>query len=130
MISIIENIPALPDEKRKYVMDKKYTIAVAGTGYVGLSIATLLSQHHKVYAVDIVPAKVDMVNQRKSPIQDEYIEKYLAEKDLDLTATLDAEMAYSAADFVVIAAPTNVYSTNHIDVVKSKRTCFAHYIGH
>ena len=73
-------------------MDKKYTIAVAGTGYVGLSIATLLSQHHKVYAVDIVPAKVDMVNQRKSPIQDEYIEKYLAEKDLDLTATLDAEM--------------------------------------
>ena len=130
MISIIENIPVLPDGKRKYVMDKKYTIAVAGTGYVGLSIATLLSQHHKVYAVDIVPAKVDMVNQRKSPIQDEYIEKYLAEKDLDLTATLDAEMAYSAADFVVIAAPTNVYSTNHIDVVKSKRTCFAHYIGH
>lgn len=101
-------------------MDKKYTIAVAGTGYVGLSIATLLSQHHKVYAADIVPAKVDMVNQRKSPIQDEYIEKYLAEKDLDLTATLDAEMAYSAADFVVIAAPTNVYSTNHIDVATSK----------
>ena len=129
MISIIENIPALPDGKRKYVMDKKYTIAVAGTGYVGLSIATLLSQHHKVYAVDIVPAKVDMVNQRKSPIQDEYIEKYLAEKDLDLTATLDAEMAYSAADFVVIAAPTNVYSTNRIDVATSKRTCFAHYIG-
>ena len=88
-------------------MDKKYTIAVAGTGYVGVSIAILLSQHHKVYAVDIVPEKVDMVNQRKSPIQDEYIEKYLAEKDLDLTATLDAEMAYSAADFVVIAAPTN-----------------------
>ncbi len=97
-------------------MDKKYTIAVAGTGYVGLSIATLLSQHHKVYAVDIVPAKVDMVNQRKSPIQDEYIEKYLAEKDLDLTATLDAEMAYSAADFVVIAAPTNYNSsTQHFD---------------
>ena len=97
-------------------MDKKYTIAVAGTGYVGLSIATLLSQHHKVYAVDIVPAKVDMVNQRKSPIQDEYIEKYLAEKDLDLTATLDAEMAYSAADFVVIAAPTNYdSSTQHFD---------------
>ena len=97
-------------------MDKKYTIAVAGTGYVGLSIATLLSQHHKVYAVDIVPAKVDMVNQRKSPIQDEYIEKYLAEKDLDLTATLDAEMAYSAADFVVIAAPTNYDSgTQHFD---------------
>lgn len=97
-------------------MDKKYTIAVAGTGYVGLSIATLLSQHHKVYAVDIVPAKVDMVNQRKSPIQDEYIEKYLAEKDLDLTATLDAKMAYSAADFVVIAAPTNYdSSTQHFD---------------
>ena len=97
-------------------MDKKYTIAVAGTGYVGLSIATLLSQHHKVYAVDIVPAKVDMVNQRKSPIQDEYIEKYLAEKDLDLTATLDAEMAYSVADFVVIAAPTNYdSSTQHFD---------------
>ncbi len=97
-------------------MDKKYTITVAGTGYVGLSIATLLSQHHKVYAVDIVPAKVDMVNQRKSPIQDEYIEKYLAEKDLDLTATLDAEMAYRAADFVVIAAPTNYdSSTQHFD---------------
>lgn len=97
-------------------MEKKYTIAVAGTGYVGLSIATLLSQHHKVYAVDIVPAKVDMVNQHKSPIQDEYIEKYLAEKDLDLTATLDAEMAYSAADFVVIAAPTNYdSSTQHFD---------------
>lgn len=130
MISIIENILALPDGKRKYVMDKKYTIAVAGTGYVGLSIATLLSQHHKVYAVDIVPTKVDMVNQRKSPIQDEYIEKYLAEKDLDLTATLDAEMAYSAADFVIIAAPTNDYSTNRIDVASSKRTCFAHYMGY
>lgn len=97
-------------------MDKKYTVAVAGTGYVGLSIATLLSQHHKIYAVDIVPAKVDMVNQRKSPIQDEYIEKYWAEKDLDLTATLDAEMAYSAADFVVIATPTNYdSSTQHFD---------------
>lgn len=97
-------------------MDKEYTIAVAGTGYVGLSIATLLSQHHKVYAVDIVPAKVDMVNQRKSPIQDEYIEKYLAEKDLDLTATLDAEIAYRAADFVVIAAPTNYdSSTQYFD---------------
>lgn len=88
-------------------MDKKYTIAVAGTGYVGLSIATLLAQHHKVYAVDIVPEKVEMINQRKSPIQDEYIEKYLTEKELDLTATLDAEEAYSGADFVVIAAPTN-----------------------
>ena len=82
-------------------------IAVAGTGYVGLSIATLLSQHHEVMAVDIVPEKVDLINQRKSPIQDEYIEKYLAEKDLDLTATLDAEAAYKDADFVVIAAPTN-----------------------
>ncbi|MDD6489430.1 MAG: nucleotide sugar dehydrogenase [Clostridia bacterium] len=88
-------------------MNKKYTIAVAGTGYVGLSIATLLSQHHKVYAVDIIPEKVEMINQRKSPIQDDYIEKYLAEKDLDLTATLDAKLAYSGADFVVIAAPTN-----------------------
>ena len=97
-------------------MDKKYTIAVAGTGYVGLSIATLLSQHHKVYAVDIVPEKVELINQRKSPIQDEYIEKYLAEKELDLTATLDAEMAYSAADFIVIAAPTNYDSaTQHFD---------------
>ena len=82
-------------------------IAVAGTGYVGLSIATLLSQHHEVMAVDIVPEKVELINQRKSPIQDEYIEKYLSEKDLDLTATLDAEAAYKDADFVVIAAPTN-----------------------
>lgn len=82
-------------------------IAVAGTGYVGLSIATLLSQHHEVVAVDIVSEKVDLINQRKSPIQDEYIEKYLAEKELNLTATLDAEAAYKDADFVVIAAPTN-----------------------
>ena len=82
-------------------------IAVAGTGYVGLSIATLLAQHHTVYAVDIIAEKVDMINNRKSPIQDEYIEKYLAEKELDLTATLDAEKAYKDADFVVIAAPTN-----------------------
>lgn len=97
-------------------MKKKYTIAVAGTGYVGLSISVLLAQHEKVFAVDIVPSKVDMVNQRKSPIQDEYIEKYLAEKDLDLTATLDAEKAYSTADFVVIAAPTNYdSSTQHFD---------------
>ena len=88
-------------------MMKNYTIAVAGTGYVGLSIATLLSQHHKVYAVDIIPEKVELINNKKSPIQDEYIEKYLAEKDLDLTATLDAQLAYSNADFVVIAAPTN-----------------------
>ena len=86
---------------------KNYTIAVAGTGYVGLSIATLLSQHHKVYAVDIIPEKVELINSKKSPIQDEYIEKYLAEKELDLTATLDAQLAYSNADFVVIAAPTN-----------------------
>ena len=82
-------------------------IAVAGTGYVGLSIATLLAQHHKVTAVDIVPEKVELINNRKSPIQDEYIERYLAEKELDLTATLDAREAYSDADFVVIAAPTN-----------------------
>lgn len=82
-------------------------IAVAGTGYVGLSIATLLAQHHTVCAIDIIAEKVDMINNRKSPIQDEYIEKYLAEKELDLTATLDAEMAYKDADFVVIAAPTN-----------------------
>ena len=82
-------------------------IAVAGTGYVGLSIATLLSQHHEVMAVDIIQEKIDLINQRKSPIQDEYIEKYLAEKDLNLTATLDAEAAYKDADFVVIAAPTN-----------------------
>ena len=82
-------------------------IAVAGTGYVGLSIATLLSKHHEVMAVDIIPEKVDLINRRRSPIQDEYIEKYLAEKDLELTATLDAEAAYRNADFVVIAAPTN-----------------------
>ena len=86
---------------------KDLKIAVAGTGYVGLSIATLLSQHHKVMAVDIVPEKVELINNKKSPIQDEYIEKYLAEKELDLTATLDAKEAYSDADFVVIAAPTN-----------------------
>ena len=82
-------------------------IAVAGTGYVGLSIATLLSQHHEVIAVDIIPEKVELINQKKSPIQDEYIEKYLAEKELDLVATTDAESAYSNADFIVIAAPTN-----------------------
>ena len=82
-------------------------IAVAGTGYVGLSIATLLAQHHTVYAVDIIPEKVDLINSRRSPIQDDYIEKYLAEKALNLTATLDAELAYKDADFVVIAAPTN-----------------------
>ena len=86
---------------------KDLKIAVAGTGYVGLSIATLLSQHHHVTAVDIVPEKVELINNKKSPIQDEYIEKYLAEKELDLTATLDAKEAYTDADFVVIAAPTN-----------------------
>ena len=95
---------------------KNYTIAVAGTGYVGLSLAVLLAQHNKVYAVDIVPEKVELINNRKSPIQDEYIEKYLAEKELDLTATLDAESAYSNADFVVIAAPTNYDSvTQHFN---------------
>jgi len=82
---------------------KDYRIAVAGTGYVGLSIATLLSQHHHVTAVDVIPEKVEMINSRRSPIQDEYIEKYLAEKPLDLTATLDGRSAYSGADFVVIA---------------------------
>ena len=86
---------------------KKYKIAVAGTGYVGLSIATLLSQHHEVIAVDIIPEKVDLINQRKSPIQDEYIEKYLSEKNLNLTATLDAKTAYQHADFIVIATQTN-----------------------
>lgn len=88
-------------------MEKKYNIAVAGTGYVGLSIATLLAQHNHVTAVDLIPEKVKLINNRKSPIQDEYIEKYLAEKELDLTATLDGAEAYRNADFVVIAAPTN-----------------------
>ena len=86
---------------------KDLKIAVAGTGYVGLSLAVLLAQHHQVTALDIVPEKVEMINNKKSPIRDEYIEKYLAEKELDLTATLDAKEAYSDADFVVIAAPTN-----------------------
>ena len=88
-------------------VEKRYNIAVAGTGYVGLSLATLLAQHNHVVAVDIVPEKVNLINSKKSPIQDEYIEKYLAEKDLDLTATLDGERAYRDADFVIIAAPTN-----------------------
>ena len=98
-------------------------IAVAGTGYVGLSIATLLAQHHQVTAVDVIPEKVDLINQRRSPIQDEYIEKYLAEKPLNLTATLDGVKAYSDADFVVIAAPTNYdpalnhFDTHHIEDV-------------
>lgn len=94
-------------ENQMNQMDRQYKIAIAGTGYVGLSIATLLSQHHQVTTVDIIPEKVELINQRKSPIQDEYIEKYLAEKELNLTATLDAEKAYKNADFVVIAAPTN-----------------------
>ena len=100
-----------------------YCIAVAGTGYVGLSIATLLSQHHRVIAVDVIPEKVELINQRKSPIQDEYIEKYLAEKPLNLTATLDGEAAYREADFVVIAAPTNYdpvknyFDTCHVEEV-------------
>lgn len=98
-------------------------IAVAGTGYVGLSIATLLSQHHQVKAVDVIPEKVDLINSRKSPIQDEYIEKYLAEKDLNLTATTDGEEAYKDADFVVVATPTNYdtkknfFDTRHVEEV-------------
>ena len=108
---------------------KKLKVAVAGTGYVGLSLSVLLAQHHQVAAVDIVQGKVDMINSHKSPIQDDYIEKYLAEEKLNLTATLDTEAAYSDADFVIIAAPTNVYSTNRIDVASSKRACFAHYMG-
>ena len=90
-----------------YIVNKQYKIAVAGTGYVGLSIATLLSQHHELVAIDIVPEKVDLINNKKSPIQDDYIEEYLASHKLNLKATLDAEMAYKDADFVVIAAPTN-----------------------
>ena len=102
---------------------KEIKIAVAGTGYVGLSIATLLAQHNQVMAVDVIPEKVNLINQRKSPIQDEYIEKYLAEKDLNLTATLDGEAAYADADFVVIAAPTNYdpvknyFDTSHVEEV-------------
>ena len=102
---------------------EKFNIAVAGTGYVGLSIATLLAQHNHVTAVDVIPAKVDLINDRRSPIQDEYIEKYLAEKPLDLTATLDGAAAYSNADFVVIAAPTNYdpvknyFDTTHVEEV-------------
>ena len=105
-------------------MKKDMKIAVAGTGYVGLSIATLLSQHHQVTAVDVIPEKVDLINRRKSPIQDEYIEKYLAEKELNLTATLDGAKAYAGADFVVIAAPTNYdpvknyFDTSHVEEVR------------
>ena len=104
-------------------MDNNIKFAVAGTGYVGLSIATLLSQHHQVTAVDVIPEKVNLINQRKSPIQDDYIEKYLAEKDLNLTATLDGAKAYADADFVVIAAPTNYdpvknyFDTRHVEEV-------------
>ena len=99
------------------------TIAVAGTGYVGLSIATLLSQHHRVLAVDVIPEKVEKINNRISPIQDDYIEKYLAEKELELTATLDGAAAYREADFVVVAAPTNYdsvrnfFDTSHVEEV-------------
>ena len=112
------DVPALyvEEPKPKAAPGKRYNIAVAGTGYVGLSIATLLAQHNHVTAVDIIPEKVELINNRKSPIQDEYIEKYLAEKDLDLTATLDGESAYRDADFVVIAAPTNYDSKkNYFD---------------
>ena len=104
-------------------MDKNLKIAVAGTGYVGLSIATLLSQHHHVTAVDVIPEKVDMINNQKSPIQDDYIEKYLAEKPLDLTCTVDSAAAYKDADFVVIATPTNYdsvknyFDTSHVEEV-------------
>ena len=104
-------------------MKQKYNIAVAGTGYVGMSIATLLAQHHHVTAVDVIPEKVEMINRRRSPIQDEYIERYLAEKPLDLTATLDGAAAYRDADFVIIAAPTNYdpeknyFDTSHVEEV-------------
>ena len=104
-------------------MKQNYNIAVAGTGYVGMSIATLLAQHHHVTAVDVVPEKVEMINRRRSPIQDDYIERYLAEKPLDLTATLDGAAAYRDADFVVIAAPTNYdpeknyFDTSHVEEV-------------
>ena len=104
-------------------MAEKLSIAVAGTGYVGLSLATLLAQHHKVVAVDVVPEKVEMINRKQSPIQDDYIEKFLLERNLDLTATLDARLAYRGADFVIIAAPTNYdpvknyFDTHHIEDV-------------
>ena len=110
-------------------------ISVAGTGYVGMSIATLLAQHNEVTAVDVVPEKVDLINQRKSPIQDEYIERYLAEKDLNLTATLDGAAAYRDADFVVIAAPTNYdpqknfFDTSHV-VVGQPRSGDGHQEHH
>ena len=116
-------MPTTTIEQHKLTDMKNIKIAVARTGYVGLSIATLLAQHHQVTAVDVIPEKVDLINQRKSPIQDEYIEKYLAGKDLNLTATLDGAKAYSDADFVVIAAPTNYdpvknyFDTSHVEEV-------------
>ena len=102
-------------------------IAVAGTGYVGLSMATLLAQHHSVVAVDVIPEKVEKINRRVSPIQDEYIEKYFAEKKLDLVATLDAEAAYRDAEFVIIAAPTNYdpqrnFFDTYLEIIKTKAT--------
>ena len=108
-------------------MSEEIKIAVAGTGYVGLSIATLLAQHHPVTAVDVIPEKVETLNRKQSPIQDEYIEKYLKEKELNLTATLDGASAYRDADFIVIAAPTNYdpvknyFDTHHIeDVIQGR----------
>ena len=122
---MIHDMPGQGRESATETMDNKgnINIAVAGTGYVGLSIATLLSQHHHVTAVDVIPEKVELINRRKSPIQDEYIEKYLAEKDLGLVATLDGESAYRDADYVVIAAPTNYdpvrnyFDTSHVEEV-------------
>ena len=117
------NLHNKPTDQPTHMNNKDIRIAVAGTGYVGLSIATLLSQHHHVTAVDVIPEKVDLINGRKSPIQDDYIEKYLAEKDLDLVATLDGASAYRDADFVVIAAPTNYdpvknyFDTSHVEEV-------------
>ena len=128
-------MPTTTIEQHKLTDMKNIKIAVAGTGYVGLSIATLLAQHHQVTAVDVIPEKVDLINQRKSPIQDEYIEKYLAEKDLNLTATLDGAKAYSDADFVVIAAPTNYdpvknyFDTSHVEeVIKLVKSVNPHAI--
>ena len=97
-------------------MKKQQNIAVAGTGYVGLSLAVLLAQHHDVVAVDVVSEKIEKINQKESPIQDEYIERYFTEKKLNLTATLDTKEAYNNADFVIIATPTNVYSTKSVEV--------------
>ena len=103
-------------------MNKK--IAIAGTGYVGLSLATLLAQHNQVVAVDIVPEKVELINDKKSPIQDDYIEKYLAEKDLNLTATLDGESAYKAAEYVIVAAPTNYDSKKNFLIPRQLKQLF------